>query len=201
MKLIYLCLILFISLQADEIERIESIVNDIAKLRVQYKNCQLKNKKLTSENEEYKNTIKYLKNKIKTQEKQLNTKEKSSKKQIDSYCPKVKTKEKVIKKLIYKKEKEENKFPKLRMKQKRSSQIVSKEKIEYKKARTFRLNKDADIFNSIDGNPVFKWEKKRSFTSNIRTEKWIKITGYFKNKVWQKSQRELWVIADDATQR
>ena len=47
MKIILIALILFTSLYADEMKRIESIIQDIAELRVDYEECEAKLKNKT----------------------------------------------------------------------------------------------------------------------------------------------------------
>lgn len=72
----------------------------------------------------------------------------------------------------------------------------------WKKARTFRMNKVAPIYDAPNGHTVETWEERRSFTSLQEREGWIRITGYFVDRVWQSARdRYLWVKAEDATQR
>jgi septal ring factor EnvC (AmiA/AmiB activator) len=214
MKLIYLLFIFIFFAQADEIQRIESIVKDIEKLRVQYEECQKKSQILKVQNEDFDKKINSLKNKIKYQEKQLKSKGNELKKLKKIQIKEVKTKEKPMEKLVFQKCEEANPFPKLRMKkgfnppkklekvEEVKPQMKSEpEKIEFMQAKAFRLNKEANIYDAIDGKILEQWEEKTSFTSNQRTQNWIKITGYFTNKIWHKSKRELWIRADDATQR
>lgn len=87
----------------------------------------------------------------------------------------------------------ENTFPKLMMKEKRSSSSLKNKKIYRTKPTTYRLKANSMIYNKIDGQKVYEWEENTSFTSNIRSDEWIKITGYFVNRIWQKSSEELWV--------
>jgi predicted RNase H-like nuclease (RuvC/YqgF family) len=82
--------------------------------------------------------------------------------------------------------KDENRFPKLMMKEKSNN-------IYRIKPTTFRLKENSGIYSSMDGKKVYEWEKNTSFTSNIRSDEWIKITGYFVNRIWQHSSEELWV--------
>lgn len=73
--------------------------------------------------------------------------------------------------------------------------------IEIMEPSTFRLNKDSDIFNSVDGKVVYNWEEGRSFTSNQRYKGWIKITGYFLDKKWLRAKEELWVLEKNSFKR
>lgn len=107
----------------------------------------------------------------------------------------------VKQKIITKACKDDNKFPKLMMKDKKSSSSSTNSSVHTMKAGTFRLKNDSVIYDSINGNKVYEWEEKTSFTSNIRSDEWIKITGYFVNKVWQKSPKELWVKSINVIKR
>ena len=74
-------------------------------------------------------------------------------------------------------------------------------KIVHTKASAYRLNKNAFIYNDVNGKKIDEWEKGTSFTSNQRTDKFIKITGYFKNKQWVKAKKSLWIHVNDAFKR
>ncbi len=208
MKKTLLSLFLLLScLNADEIARIESIVNDITTLRTSYEKSQedlelcrvtLKDEKeksvilkreldsdvpISKKEKDYKNKIKNLENKIKELQNRLKSKES-----------------------IYKKEdtnnlnnqiKDENKFPNLQMRK----EFLDLETIEYFPASSFRVNKDASIYDAMNGNEIAKWEENTSFTSNQKTQHWIKITGYFVDRVWQKSTSEMWLKLEDSKQR
>lgn len=165
-----LVLVIALNLYADEIQRINSIVNDISKLRMDYKQSQ-------EELSIYKNRVKILQNKLKIANNLLKTKQKP----IENI---------IVNDMNYF-EKQTNVFPKLKMRTK----IISF------KASAFRLNKNAHIYGNLNGRTVYDWEKDTSFTSNQKTDQYIKITGYFKNKVWTKARRELWVKIADATKR
>ena len=267
MKLLLVVLILSLSLNADEMKRIESIVNDITKLRAENEGCQTeakiyalqlkderdRNKILVQEINsfknlykreiEYKNKILKLENKIKNQEKLLKAKENSKKDLNIRSKPIVKIKEKEKKTLVIKEKtieklvlvncEEPNPFPKLVMKKKflQESKKVKKtkklskqrervakeelpeikrvvepkrkevEKLERFKASAFRLNKNAAIYDKVNGGKLYEWEKGTSFTSSIKMQNWIKITGYFVDRVWMRSSKELWVKSADVIKR
>lgn len=165
-----LVLVFVLNLYADEIQRIDSIVKDITKLRMDY---QKSKKKIDI----YKNKIKTLENELKIANNLLKTKEKNI----------VKIK---VKKVICLNN-QKNVFPKLKM----------RTKIIHTKASTYRLNKNAPIYNDIYGKKIGEWEKGTSFTSHIKSEKFIKITGYFVNKQWTKAEKPLWIDIDDAFRR
>lgn len=93
-----------------------------------------------------------------------------------------------------------NTFPKLAMKDNITKNVpkdvvseVSSSRVVSSKAFAYRLTKDSDIYESIDGELLERWEARTSFTSNISEGDWIKITGYFIDKKWQKATQELWV--------
>ena len=104
----------------------------------------------------------------------------------------VKTKT-VPKQILFSKCEEPNPFPKLMMKE--------ENKIHEFKASTFRVNKLASIYNGINGNVIAQWEKTTLFTSDKKTASMIKITGYFVDKIWVPSTKEMWIKAQDASKR
>ncbi len=210
MKLLFTFLIIYFSmLNAGEIQRIESIVNDISKLRsdyikeqnnliemeIKFEEEKEKNQILhqdlklysnyTEKEKEYKNRIKSLENKIDYLNKSL----KSNKKN------KIKTRVIVKKYLNNQSIHEENTFPRLLMKEQYKTD--TKDTIAY----AYRVKIEANIYDAIDGKKIDVWEKLTSFTSNQRKEKWIKITGYFIDKVWRPSSKDMWVKSADTVVR
>jgi hypothetical protein len=97
------------------------------------------------------------------------------------------------KQILFAKFEEPNPFPKLMMK---GDDVISSFK-----ASAFRVNKLAPIYDGINGGVIDKWEKNTSFTSDKKTASMIKITGYFADKVWTPSIKEMWIQVQDATQR
>lgn len=200
MKLILIALLtLFVYSSADEIQRIESVVNDIKKLRVDYEKSQddlslalVKLKDERDKNAILLNELKMAENKSDKLVNQIKILEKTQKlqktanlnnKENDLIC----LKNQII---------DKSEFPKLQMKNPQPlSEVIDTQ------AQTFRLNKDANIYDSVNGNKIAQWEERTSFTSNQRLESWIKITGYFVDKVWQKSTLDLWVKEEDASKR
>ena len=258
MKLALSLLFLTSVIYSNEIQRIESIVEDISNLRTSYEKCKkdLKdinphainkevivikndinecsnyvlniknnNKKLIllkKKNIELKDKISKNQNMIEKQKNLLKTKEKtiSSLENRDNnsdfiiknkYLELLKTKENEInslknrikesksfkntKKLICT---ETNQFPTLVMKKEYQK---TDEKITYTVASVYRLLKDSSIYSSINGNIVESWEKQTSFTSTKESLNWIKITGFFVNKKWQKANRNLWVKKSNTIKR
>jgi len=165
---------------ADEMQRIDSIVNDISKIRKNYEAKLLtvkeKNIVLQQKVQNYNVNIKKLENQINQLKNILKTKE----------C-------KEIKPIITAMCEEENPFPKLKMKN---------DKIRFFKPSAFRLKNDANIYESSEAvNIIANWEKERSFTSNEGTTDMIKITGYFVNKVWRKAEKNMWIRNSDTIKR
>ncbi len=146
--------------QAGEIQRINSIVNDLQikdrKNRELHKELNLSEKKIDSLN----NQIKILNTKLKSKE-------------------------------------DNNQFPSLIMKKK----YKDEQSISYFKASSFRINGEVKIYDHINGSAIAVWSDKTSFTSNQRVGKWIKITGFFVNKLWQPAKQELWVKSCDVLRR
>ena len=198
---IFLFLIFAIELSASEaVKRIDSIVNDITLLRKNYevklRHEKEKNTILEEEKREYIRKIANLENEIKKLHSLLKNRKKSLKNQII-------VKEK-IKKIVLKSAcADENPFPKLKLKNSVSVQeSLHKEKIQHFKASSFRLKKSADIYAGMRTmQAVARWDKGVSFTSNEKSERRIKITGYFVNRVWKKAKKEMWVERSAAVQR
>jgi len=86
-------------------------------------------------------------------------------------------------------------------KQKKEIYLSNAENSFLTEASTYRTTTKAFIYNDINGEKIDEWEKGTSFTSNQKSENFIKITGYFKNRVWVKAKKPLWIKSDDAYQR
>jgi hypothetical protein len=200
MKSIFVLLIILLTYaNADELQRIESVVEDIKKLRIDYEKSQeelslalVKLKDERDKNAILLNELKKSEDRVDDLKKQMKFIEKSAKNRESKNSNIINYKDFCLKNQIEK----ENKFPKLQMKD-ASKELV----ITDTKATTFRLNKNAVIYDGVDGNRFEEWEERTSFTSNRRSQAWIKITGYFVDKKWQKATQELWIRAEDATQR
>ena len=207
--IIFITFLLLTAVNADEIQRIESIVNDISQIKKDYKllekekqtylqdlqASQIENANLKSDLELYSNFTKkekIYKNRIISLENQLNSLRKEVKtKELNSN-----EKEIVVEKCLTSQSNEQtNSFPKLQMKDEYKESEESD--VIYFKASSFRVNKQATIYDAVDGQKIDEWEKLRSFTSNQRVENWIKITGYFVNKMWQPSENEMWIQSND----
>jgi hypothetical protein len=109
---------------------------------------------------------------------------------------------------------DDNQFPELMMKDtvkkdskynvimaSKEEEKSSKEKEVRSKATTYRLNKESNIYDDIDGNTLYTWENTTSFTSINMTQNWLEVTGYFKDKRWLKAKEKLWVEKVNATKR
>jgi len=177
MKILFVILLFLSFANADEMSRIEAIVADITKLRAEYTQClkELDTKKL------YK--------KEKEKDISLNAKLENNSdlaRSNASLRKRVKELEKKLKKLMQK----QNNFPKLIMKE--DSKTKNTKFIKFK-AASFKLNYDSIVYDDINGNMITKWTEGTSFTSNIKTKSWIKVTGYFINKKWTSAKKEMWI--------
>ncbi|MDD2779969.1 hypothetical protein [Sulfuricurvum sp.] len=65
----------------------------------------------------------------------------------------------------------------------------------------YRMATASPVYNAPGGSVVDTWEERRSFTSGTVSNGWIKITGYFVNRVWQRADEELWVKESDVIRR
>lgn len=72
-------------------------------------------------------------------------------------------------------------------------------KLENFSPSTFKLLKDNEIYDSVDGNVVKNWTKDRKFTAYQRVGDWIKISGYFSNGRWQSSSEVIWIKGDEGS--
>jgi len=213
MKIIFITLMLLSFLYSDEMQRIEAIVQDITELRAEYEECQdkLENKTkskisvTTSRPDKYEQLYKKEKQKniilkaeldfqtdLQKSNKILSSRVKELEKQLLSKNNILKTKVKT-KKNQDKICKEVDTFPNLMMKKEYQKKSSSINKIIKFKASPFKLNVDAIVYNSINGKKIDKWSKGRYFTSNKKTSKWIQVTGYFVNKKWRSSKKEMWI--------
>ncbi len=228
MKIFILATFLLASLHGNEMQRIENIVKDISKLRVDYEECSTKlkaknstavpftvvqensddlikkyemsikdereknsillkeSKSFAQENSELTKKIQELEKLVKKQDTLLKIKEKSS-------TPLKKESVVIVPKKVVCEEKEENSFPDLMMKEKFAKKSISKEMPQEIEAASYKLNVTASVYDMIDGKEISKWEEGKSFTSNIQSQNWIKITGYFLDKKWLPSQKEMWM--------
>ncbi len=70
-------------------------------------------------------------------------------------------------------------------------------------ASAYRMASDAPIYNAPGGAIVDTWEARRSFTAGEPSGGWVRITGYFVNRVWQPAREDerLWVRESDVMRR
>jgi len=200
MKMIFFISLLLISLLADDFDKINIIVSDISELRKENEKCQAKLKNITYKTEkqslDYEKLYNEQKHKnviLKAQLEYSNDLQTSNK----NLTNKIEELEKLVKKqknlLKTKSNNKKNTFSTLVMKEKYQKKYSETQKIIRFKATSFYLNEDSNIYNSINGNKIFTWNAGRSFTSNKKTKKWIKITGYFVNKRWQRAKQKMWI--------
>jgi hypothetical protein len=201
MKILFITLLLVSFLQADEMKRIESIVDDITKLRAQYEECQssLKSKDTLKATvvKSNKNEVEYLLESVANNEKIIKKYKKLLKiKENDILALKKKVSNKAIQTpkktkplLVCAKKIDDNPFPKLMLKE----DTELKEEVQVTKASTFRINSDSSIYDSPNGKQISLWTQNTSFTSNMRTLNWVKITGFFVDKKWEKAKKNMWI--------
>jgi len=188
----------FLYASSSEIGIMEAVVDDISKLKKDYKECQqdLNNRFVKTD---YKELEKY--KLLLKKEKEKNVK---MLKDMEWYAQIIETletslnqkKQEIEKLKSYKKEKEVIKIVKSKKLTKKAPQ-----KVKHIKPSNFRLKQDSFIYNKPNGKKMFKWLKNRTFTTNIRTDDWVKITGYFVNRRWTKAQEDMWIEADRVLKR
>ncbi len=196
MKILFITICLASFLLSDEIQRIESVVQDIEKLQNDYEKCK---KSLEGAKDIKIEVVEYFSddNKYKKLLKNREVDIENLKDKIALLESKNKTLNKELSQKKYLKIEDKNKFPKLMPKIAKPlpKKEVKKEmqKIEIFTASSFKLNKNSDIFDSPQGNKIISWKKGRSFTSNKKMGSWIKITGYFVDKKWKQARKDLWI--------
>ncbi len=112
---------------------------------------------------------------------------------------------------------DDNPFPKLMMKEEKEivpheveaemtievnkTPVSGLKRLVTEKGSAYRVNKEAGIYNRPDGEVIEKWEERTSFTSNVSQGEWIKVTGHFIDRKWQKATKEMWIKAEDTIKR
>lgn len=187
--------------EAAEMQRISSIIKDIAKLRKDYKICQTNldakdtilnaeldfKKDLTSSNKSLSSRVEELEKLVLDQNKIIKTKD-----NIILNLTK-KSKNGTIKPTItLEKCEDKNKFPKLAMKDNKDNV----EKIINFKAASFKLKMDSSLYDSVNGKKIKEWTKDTSFTSSKKTKNWIQVSGYFVNGKWNSAKDNMWIKLD-----
>ncbi len=216
-----------VHLGADEIERINNLIKEVKKLRMNYTTCRHQLIELSKNKErapQDRNTHLYATWKqqqaVLTRElEQAHQNERNLKDQIQSLQEALKAKEQALTALQTKNDSLTRKIEALqnelyRKKQKQEpvkndantsrtgqKKQPSVETLHYTKPKTFRTNKEAPIYDAKNGKQIATWEAHRSFTSNIESGDWIKITGYFIDRVWTPAKRNLWIKKEDAYER
>ena len=71
------------------------------------------------------------------------------------------------------------------------------------KSSAYRMAVNGSIYNAPGGSVVDTWEARRSFTAGEPSGGWVRITGYFVNRVWQPTRPDenLWVRESDVIRR
>ncbi|WP_345978585.1 hypothetical protein [Sulfurimonas sp. HSL3-2] len=194
MKKLAVIFLVILSLNADEIDRIDDMVSDISKLRSSYESCQKELSEVKEKNQVLKTEIDSMEE-LNSRNKEPYQKEiEALKKEVANSKALLERKEKEIQNLnskITNIETPDNEFPKLIMKEEYKKE---ENNLTYFKATTYRLKDNTYIYDGPNGKKTEIWEKDTSFTSYIKKGNWIKITGYFINKVWVSAKdKEFWV--------
>ncbi len=136
------------------------------------------------------------------------TKEKENKRLIKKYIKEMQNKDNIIKNL-----KNQIKLTKnttstsLKIDQNniKENKIVETKKIiekkVFSKASTYRTTKNSNIYNAVNGKILYEWERNIAFTSNVMTQNWVKITGYFIDDKWRRSKEKLWIKKTNIVKR
>ena len=172
---------------SSEIGIMEEVVDDITQLKNDYKVCRedLKNRFVkTDYNELKKYQVLLKKEKLKNQ------------KMLEDMKWFTKTIETLENDL------NQNKQKLLKIKSLEKKEVRLKpETISFVKPATFRLKNTSIIYNKIDGVKIAEWFKNKTFTSNIKSENWVKITGYFVGRKWKKAQKDMWIKSNQVFKR
>ena len=206
-----LFLSLFSPLFAQELEQIQSIVDEVTMLRMRYEACVQKKEALEQQVQTQDKTIEKLisDHALKALSCEAKPKEESSlsalleeNRRLSSDLAKAQEELHLLKKERTQKQShtgcaDENPFQKLLMKEENEA-LISAEVVRFNKAVNYRLKHESEIYDAPEGKVVALWEEKRSFTSNTASRGWIKITGYFVQRKWRRAAEEMWVKETDA---
>jgi predicted nucleic acid-binding Zn-ribbon protein len=111
--------------------------------------------------------------------------------------------EKIVEKVVYKDRPvaavAEKVTPKTAVESK--TPLTAAEPVKKSAPCVYRMASDAPIYSAPGGHVVDTWEARRSFTSGTAANGWVKITGYFVNRVWTRADQELWVKESDVIKR
>ena len=172
----------------------DGLIKDISKLRTNYETCQKELVDVKQMNSVLKTEISSMEDLNARNQEPLAKEIQSLKEKLENSKKLLEQKDSEIKKLNYKIvniETPNNRFPKLVMKDEYNKKDTS---IIYFEATAFRLKEDSYVYDSVNGQKIEIWSKDTSFTSYMKKEGWIKITGYFIDKVWVSSNdKHLWV--------
>ena len=179
----------------------KSNINLINLVKTKEDNKKIKNKKnIENLKAKYEKIIKnrdnkiiYLKNKIKSIDKTIIIEKKIC--EDDNPFPQL-----MMKNSLKKSTNREVTKPKQTINIKKENEASLEKKVDTK-ARTYRLSKESNIYDDVNGNILYTWENKTSFTSTKMTQNWIEVTGYFIDRKWLKAKKSLWLEKVNATVR
>lgn len=89
----------------------------------------------------------------------------------------------------------------LEQERKKSTKTVQTTPLKRSAPSAYRMATIASIYNAPNGTKIDMWEAGRSFTSGTSSNGWVKITGYFVNRVWQSADEDYWVKESDVIRR
>jgi len=96
---------------------------------------------------------------------------------------------------------DDNPFPKLLKKEPQKSSSTQKAKSTNKASGVYRMRGENAVYDKINGEVIAIWEDRRSFTSNVSKDGWIKITGYFVDRKWRRAKNEIWIQKEHTLKR
>ena len=89
----------------------------------------------------------------------------------------------------------------LEQERKKSAKAASIPTTKRSAPSAYRMATIASIYNAPNGTKVDMWEAGRSFTSGTSNGGWVKITGYFVDRVWHRADEDYWVKESDVIRR
>jgi hypothetical protein len=89
----------------------------------------------------------------------------------------------------------------LELERKKSAKVAVAPTVKRASPSAYRMATIASIYNAPNGTKIDMWEAGRSFTSGTSSNGWVKITGYFVNRVWQSADEDYWVKESEVIKR
>lgn len=72
-----------------------------------------------------------------------------------------------------------------------------------KNSFAYRIAGEGKIYDGPEGSSITQWENGRSFTASESQNGWIRVSGYFVNRVWQPcaAEEQFWIRESDTQRR